>query len=137
MRLPVLLAAVVTTMLGTSAEAQSLAPMRGQVVSYADRFALRLHPGNPYDKGMTMSMAVYDEAYRPIRAAVFPERQVIGPGGNGSVTVVVPFDGTRERRVRVCARAHPLAVPGGPSGRANIVTEVCGRYRAVRRQLKD
>ena len=116
---------------GGAAEAQSLSPMRGQVVSFSDRFALRLTPGNPYDRPMTVTVAVYDEGFRPIRAAVLPARQTLGPGHSGTVTVVVPFAEGRERRVRVCARARPVGTTG-----ARIVTEVCGRYRGTRHALR-
>lgn len=110
------------------AQAQSLEPMRGKVVSFADRFALKVYPGNPYDRRQDVTVRVYDEAYRPIAATVTPARAATAAHGRRRVLVVVPFEDARSRVVRVCAEATPRI-----ELQARLRTQVCGRFVAERR----
>ena len=112
----------------TDANAQSLTPMRGKVTSFTDRFAVRVSPGNPYDKPKRFGIRVYDEAFRRVGSAhVAPERFVIGANSKRSVLVIVPFEGRRVRRVRICAEILP-----SPNSGLSLRTRVCGRFIARR-----
>ena len=122
-----LLAAIV---LAGAARAQSLEPMRGEITSFTDRFAVRVYPGNPYPTSIRMDVRVYDAEYRPIRAFVAPAAAVIGSKQQRRVLVIVPFDGAAEREVRICAEATPVE-----TGQTRIRAQTCGRFVATRRSL--
>lgn len=109
------------------ASAQSMSPMRGEVKSFNDQFALRVFPGNPYRHRLRVEVRVYDEAFNEVRADVVPRETMIGADDRRSVLVMVPFDGRRERKVRVCAESIPF---NGQSTR--LKTQVCGRFLAQR-----
>jgi hypothetical protein len=109
------------------AAAQSMTPMRGEVKSFTDRFAVRVFPGNPYPKRMQFEVKVYDQDFFPVEASVTPSRITIAGGETRAVTVVVPFEGKSSRRVRICTEAIPYT---GKTTR--IRTQVCGKFLARR-----
>ena len=114
---------------GGTASAQSLTPMRGEVRSFSDHFAVRVYPGNPYTRRLRVEVKVYDADFRPIRARVSPAQAMIGAEARRHVLVVVPFAGRTYRRVRICAESVPF-----PNESTRIRTQICGRFLAHRLQ---
>lgn len=126
------LAACVAAVLASSAgpaAAQAMTPMRGEVKSYSDRFAVRVHPMNPYQHRIKVEVKVYDETFAPVRAAVHPPEAMLAPQGSRAVLVMVPFDGRMERKVRICTEAVPF-----PGKTQRVRMQVCGRFFASRMQ---
>ena len=121
------MAAVVQTAATGNASAQALTPMRGEVKSFTDQFALRVFPANPYNHRIKVEVHVYDENFVPVNAAVMPAYALLGPEDNRSVLVMVPFEGKTERRVRVCAESIPFE-----NSSTRMRTQVCGRFLAKR-----
>ena len=109
------------------ASAQSLTPMRGEVRSFTESFALRVSPGNPYTHRIRIEIKVYDEAFNPVAARVSPSEIIVGAQNRRSVLVVVPFQELRERRVRICAESIPF-----PNQATKLRTQVCGKFLAHR-----
>lgn len=109
------------------AAAQSLSPMRGEVSSFADTFAVRVAPGNPYQHRIRIEVKVYDEAFAPVAAQVMPPEMMVGAQDRRNVTVLVPFDGRNERKVRICAESVPFE-----NEPTRLRTQVCGKFLAHR-----
>lgn len=115
--------------LAAPAAAQAMTPMRGEVKSFADTFAIRVFPQNPYKHRIRVEVRVYDETFAPIPvAAVAPAEMMLAPEDNRGVMVVVPFDGQKERRVRICTES----VPYENFKSSRVRTQVCGRFIAYR-----
>lgn len=121
--------AMVPAMGSAPVAAQSLTPMRGEVKSFNDRFAVRVFPGNPYKHRIRVEVRVYDEAFNEVTADVVPRETMIGAEDRRSVLVMVPFGGAAARKVRVCAESVPFN-----SMSARMKTQVCGRFFAQRVQ---
>jgi hypothetical protein len=119
------LAAIAVAASIQAASAQSLSPMRGEVRSFTDRFAVRVFVGNPYQRRMQFEVAVYDRNFFPAVASVVPSRVTIGGGETQPVLVVVPFEGQNERRVRICVEG--VAYNGNST---RVRTQVCGKFVA-------
>lgn len=118
--------------LAAPAGAQSLSPMRRELVSFEERFAVRLAAGNPSESPQTLAMRVFDEDWVEIADAwVSRPLAEVAPGGRVEIIVIAPFlDGPR-RSIRVCAEGAPSAVPR-LAGSAQVRGRVCGFYRAQR-----
>ncbi|MGQ0671514.1 MAG: hypothetical protein ACT4N2_01350 [Hyphomicrobium sp.] len=112
-----------------TASAQALSPMRGEIRSFSEQFAVRVFPMNPYPRRMQVQVRVYDETFRPVAATVLPSEAMIGPQDSRSVMVIVPFDGKPERRVRICAESIPMQTET-----SRLRTQVCGKFLAHRLQ---
>lgn len=112
---------------GSVAAAQSMSPMRGEIKSFSDAFALKVVPSNPYPHRIRMEVRVYDQDFHEISARVSPSEFTLGSQGSRPVTVVVPFDGGRMRKVRVCAESVPF-----PNGQTQIKAQICGKFLARR-----
>jgi hypothetical protein len=112
--------------------AQSLSPMRREVVSFEARFALRLMAGNPSGRAQTIAVRVFDLDWNELDDVWVsrPEADVAA-GGRVDVIVIAPFHGETERELRVCAESAPKPFLGAGAG-AQIRGQVCGRYRARR-----
>lgn len=121
-------AVALSTVTATGATAQSMTPMRGEVKSFSDNFAIRVNPQNPYQHRIRIEVKVYDETFAPVPALISPAEMMLGPEGNRSVTVLVPFEGRKERRVRVCTES----VPYTNSKTSRVRTQICGRFIAHR-----
>ena len=123
-------AALVGLCAGTldTASAQALSPMRGEVRSFADEFVLRVRTHNPKGERMAVAMRAYDHRFEPIRARFSRSSFMLGGEASRTVTVIVPFEGVRERFVRVCAETIALRTSSH-----SVRTRVCGKYRALRR----
>jgi hypothetical protein len=112
---------------GGAACAQAMTPMRGEVKSFTDRFAIRVFPANPYPRRIKIEVKAYDENFAPINAVVMPQAVMLAPEDNRSVMVLVPFEGKSERRVRICAESIPFEDKS-----TRLRTQVCGRFLAQR-----
>ncbi len=122
----------IVTLLGLTcgaafASAQALTPMRAEVRSATDQFALRVFPGNPYQHRIRVEVRVYDDTFAPVQAQVLPPVATLGPGDDRSVYVLVPFEGRSERKVRICAESIPFE-----DAATLLRTQVCGRFFATR-----
>ncbi|WP_182087077.1 hypothetical protein [Aureimonas sp. ME7] len=106
------------------ASAQSLTPMRGEVKSVTDSFAVRVYPTNPYDKSIRLDVRIYDQDFRPVpdARASLPS-MTLAAQSSRPVVVVVPFDGQRERKVRICAESIPF-----PDSQARVRAQICGKF---------
>ena len=109
------------------ADAQALSPMRKLITSYSDQFAIRVHPKNPYSHRIRMEIRVYDTNFQLTPARVSPRSMLMGAGTSRPVTVIVPFLGKREKRVRICAESIPYS-----NQPTMIKAQVCGKFYAVR-----
>ncbi len=120
------------SLLPFEAAAQSMSPMRGQVKSFADSFAVKVFPANPYTHRIRMEVNVYDQNFRPIKGArVSPAKFTLGGRFARPVNVIVPFEGQTTRKVRVCTEAIPFP---GQSTRTTIKAQVCGKFMGERIQ---
>ena len=111
------------------AQAQSLTPMRGEIKSFTDKFAVRVTPGNPYQHRIKVEVRVYDENFAPVEAMVSPRETILTPQDGRTVMVMVPFNGSTQRRVRICAESIPVK-----EKTTRVRTQVCGRFLARRVQ---
>ncbi len=115
--------ALALSLLPHQAAAQSMSPMRGQVKSFADSFAVKVYPANPYTHRIRMEVKVYDQNFRPVPGArVSPAEFTLGGRFARPVNVIVPFEGQTTRKVRVCTEAIPFP---GQSTRTTIKAQVC------------
>ena len=113
------------TLLPSEAAAQSMSPMRGKVNSFTNSFALKVFPANPYDHRIRIEVKVYDQDFRPLRdARVSPSNFTLAGQFARPVTVTVPFNGDKARRVRICTESVPF--PG--QAQNNIKAQVCGKF---------
>jgi hypothetical protein len=126
--LGVCLSALTVSMLPLGATAQSLSPMRGQVKSFSEQFAIRVYPANPYNKRIRVEMKVYDQDFNPIKdARISPPQFTLGANAARPVNVLVPFDGQKDRKVRVCVESIPFQ---GAS--SNIKAQICGKFMGIK-----
>ena len=115
------------TLLPSVATAQSMNPMRAKIDSFTDTFAVRVYPANPYQHRIRVEVKVYDKDFRPIRAMVSPAEFTLGSNFSRPVTVVVPFEGQKNRKVRICTEAIPF-----PGKQTTIKAQVCGKFLGTR-----
>jgi hypothetical protein len=113
---------------GTSASAQSMSPMRGEVASFTNAFAVRVFPANPYGHRIKISVRVYDQDFNPVDARVTPADFMLGSEASRPVLVVVPFGGAATRKVRICTESVPF-----PGEQTQIKAQICGRFLGQRR----
>lgn len=106
-----------------AANAQSLSPMRAAVTSMSDQFAIRIYPGNPYEKRVQIKIKVYDHNFREVPAVIRPRDPFVEAGGRRPVTVIIPFEGRYSRKIRICAESTPYL-----QKQARLKGQVCGRY---------
>lgn len=112
-----------------AASAQSMSPMRGEVSSFTDSFAVRVHPANPYKHRIKVSVRVYDQDFVPVESArVTPSQFMLGGSASRPVLVIVPFDGGAERKVRICTESVPF-----PNEQTQIKAQICGKFLGQRR----
>ncbi|WP_432285398.1 hypothetical protein SLT36_01080 [Aminobacter sp. BA135] len=112
----------------TAAHAQSMSPMRGEVTSFTDAFAVRVFPSNPYNKKIRIDVRVYDQNFQPVDARIAPDSFMLGAEASRPVLVVVPFDGNNERKVRICTESVPF-----PNEQTQIKAQICGKFLGTRR----
>ena len=110
-------------LLPSLATAQALSPMRGTVKSFTDSFAVKVFPANPYAHRIRIEVKVYDQDFNPIKARISPSDFTLGGNTSRPVTVLIPFDGAGERKVRVCAESIPF-----PGTSSNIKAQICGKF---------
>jgi hypothetical protein len=126
--LRLLILAALATLPAFAASAQSMSPMRGEVASFTDAFAVRVFPANPYGHRIKISIRVYDQNFNPVAARVTPGDFMLGPEASRSVLVIVPFDGASARKVRICTESVPF-----PSEQTQIKAQICGKFLGQRR----
>ena len=124
-----LIGGAISVMAGASAHAQSMTPMRGEITSFSDEFALKVYPRNPYPNRIRVEMHAYDQDFRPIEAFIQPASFYLGRGDVRSVLVLIGFDGEKEKRVRICTESIPLA-----GQQTQIKVRICGKFLARRLQ---
>ena len=110
------------------AAAQSMSPMRGEVASFTDAFAVRVFPANPYGRRIDVQVHVYDQDFAPIDARIVPGSFALAAGASRSVLVIVPFAGASVRKVRICTESVPF-----PDRQTLIKAQICGKFLALRR----
>ncbi|MER9305730.1 hypothetical protein NKJ06_20525 [Mesorhizobium sp. M0293] len=106
-----------------AAKAQSMSPMRGEVNSFTDVFAVRVFPANPYDRKIRVEIHVYDQNFQPVDARISPNVFQLASQASRSVLVVVSFDGAAERKVRICTESIPF-----PNQQTQIRAQICGKF---------
>ncbi len=116
-------------LLPSVATAQSMSPMKAKVDSFTDSFAVRVYPANPYEHRIRIEVKVYDKDFRPIKAVVSPAEFTLGSNFSRPVTVLVPFEGENNRKVRICTEAIPF-----PGQKSTIKAQICGKYLGTRLQ---
>jgi hypothetical protein len=122
-------AALSLALMSSSASAQALSPMRGTVKSFTDTFAVRVFPANPYGHRIRIEVKVYDQDFHLVNARVSPPVFTLGGNTSRPVTVLIPFDGASERKIRVCAESVPF-----PGKTSNIKAQICGKFLGQRAQ---
>ncbi|MEM9278776.1 MAG: hypothetical protein AAGA76_09390 [Pseudomonadota bacterium] len=124
--------ALALSLLPHQAAAQAMSPMRGEVKSFADAFALKVFPANPYNHRIRIEVKVYDQNFRPVTGArVSPAEFTLGGRFARPVNVIVPFEGHAKRKVRVCTESIPF--PSQPKT-TTIKAQVCGKFLGERIQ---
>lgn len=106
---------------------QSMSPMRGTVTSFADAFAVRVYPANPYDHRISVQVRVYDQDFAPVAAQIQPSTFTLGGQASRPVLVIVPFEGAASRKVRICTESVPF-----PGQQTQIKAQICGKFLARR-----
>ena len=109
--------------------AQSMSPMRGEIMSFSNVVAVRVYPANPYKQRIKISVRVYDQDFYPVKdARVSPSEFMLGGDASRPALVVVPFNGTSERKVRICTESIPF-----PNDQTQIRAQICGKFLGQRR----
>ena len=117
-------------LLPSEAAAQSMSPMRCKLKSFTNSYALKVYPSNPYDHRIRVEIKAYDANFRPLKnVRISPSNFTLGGQANRQVTVVVPFNGKKTSRVRICTESIPF--PGQSSN--NIKAQICGKFIGERR----
>lgn len=105
-----------------------MSPMRGEIKSFTNDFAVRVFPSNPYNHRIKVQVKVYDQNFEPIEARVAPAEFMLGSDAKRPVLVVIPFDGKSERKVRVCTESIPF-----PNQTSLIKAQICGKFLGQKR----
>ena len=120
--------ALCAALLPSGAAAQAMSPMRAEVSSFTDSFAVRVYPANPYEHRIRIEVKVYDQNFREVKGAVVsPAVFTLGSRFSRPVTVMVPFDGVQKRKVRICTESIPF-----PGQTTRIKAQVCGKFLGER-----
>lgn len=129
-KIAILAGTLAVPLLPSEAAAQAMSPMRAKVESFTDSFAVRVYPANPYKHRIRVEVRVYDQDFRPVRAArVTPAQFTLGARFARPVTVQVPFEGYKNRKVRICTEAIPF-----PGQTTKIKAQICGKFLGQRLQ---
>ncbi len=107
---------------------QSMSPMRGEVSSFTETFAVRVFPANPYGHRINVSVRVYDQNFNPVAARITPQDFMLSAEASRPVLVVVPFDGAPQRKVRICTESVPF-----PGEQTQIKAQICGKFLGQQR----
>jgi len=125
--------ALALSLLPSGAAAQAMSPMRGEVKSFTDSFALRVYPANPYEHRIRVEVKVYDQDFNEVKGAkVSPPEFTLAGRYARPVNVIIPFvQGQNVRKVRVCSEAVPFP---GQSKTTTIKAQVCCKFLGERVQ---
>ncbi len=119
-------------LLPLGAAAQAMSPMRGEVKSFADSFALKVYPANPYEHRIRIEVKVYDQDFNPIDAQVSPANFTLAGRNSRPVNVIIPFTaGQTSRKIRICTESIPFP---GQSKTTTIKAQICGKFLGERVQ---
>ncbi len=120
-------------LLPSQAAAQAMSPMRGEVKSFSDSFALRVFPANPYEHRIRVEVKVYDQNFNEVAAMVSPANFTLAGRNSRPVSVIVPFEaGQATRKVRICTESVPF--PGQNKTTTTIKAQICGKFLGERVQ---
>ncbi|MGV6819152.1 MAG: hypothetical protein ACWA5T_01490 [Parvularcula sp.] len=112
------------------AAAQSMTPMKADIVTFSDRAAVRVYVRNPYARAQRFDMEVYDPDGRISSDALISSQRVsLAPGAQSSVLVITPLQGQPTREVIICATSMPFYGSGN-----GVRGQVCGNYRIIQRR---
>lgn len=115
--------------LASQAAAQSLSPMKGNVVTFAEKGAVRLKLRNPYYDARRFTVDAFTLEGKPLADILLSTRALsLAPGAETSVLVVAPLEGQPQRSIYVCATSMPYYSRGN-----GLRGQVCGKYQFVRR----
>jgi hypothetical protein len=124
--------ALALPLLPSQAAAQAMSPMRGEVKSFSDSFALKVYPANPYEHRIRIEVKVYDQDVNPVEAQVSPASFTLAGRNSRPVNVIVPFQtGEAMRKIRVCTESIPFP---GQSKTTTIKAQICGKFLGERVQ---
>lgn len=126
--LQALAASAALAVLCLPALSQSMSPMRGEVASFTDTFAVRVFPANPYGHRIKVSVRVYDQNFNPVAARVTPRDFMLSAEVSRPVLVIVPFEGATQRKVRICTESVPF-----PGEQTQIKAQICGKFLGQQR----
>ncbi|NNU17609.1 hypothetical protein HK107_14855 [Parvularcula sp. ZS-1/3] len=122
---------VLSALLAGPAAGQTLRPMEGRVVTFAERAAVRAFVTNPYAMPRRFTVNAFDASWQPIKEARFPRSDfILGAGGERSILAIIPSPDEEGEPIYICATAEPLKARG-----AAVKGRVCGRFRILRRSL--
>ncbi len=120
--------AICLALLPSGAAAQAMSPMRAEVQSFTESFAVRVYPANPYEHRIRIEVKVYDHRFREVKdAVVSPAVFTLGARFSRPVTVMIPFGGEQKRKVRICTESIPF-----PGQTTRIKAQVCGKFLGKR-----
>ncbi|WOI52784.1 hypothetical protein [Parvularcula sp. LCG005] len=130
--LNIVISALSVFLLTGTAFAQSLLPMKADIVTFAERGNISITLQNPYERAKRFTLEAYDMDWQPLPDIQMVRRQVsMAPGGSIGLYFFVPQREAEEARMLfICATSNPTFGAGtGMRGR------VCGKYRVVYRSL--
>ena len=114
------------------AQAQSLSPMRAEIVSFGEYGAVRAALRNPYSVARRFDIEVFSEDWTPLKGARLSRTTLaLGPGSKTSVMAFLPVSAEGAHDVFLCVTSRAYRQSSGASVRG----QVCGRYHVVRGQL--
>mgnify|MGYP006266199489 CR=1 FL=1 len=126
-----LLLAVLVALSAAPAGAQSLSPMRAQVVTFGEVGAIRASLRNPYTTARRFEIEVFDLEWNRVDDARLTRSNLsLAPGATTSILALLPVTGEGPRSVFLCASSRSYR----PSS-AGLRGQVCGRYQVIRRKL--
>jgi hypothetical protein len=103
--------------------AQALSPMKGDVTTYTDRFALNLKAYNPYATAQRFTVRILNEDRGPARGVTATTPVIVVPPGEAA-GFYVWGESPGDRRILVCLMSDYFATGEG----AKMRGEVCGKY---------
>jgi len=120
---------MVTLCASASAFAQSVAPMKKEITSFAESFMFQVHIKNTYDQGQISHIELFDMDWNPVEGGYTTHKSAfLGAGQELVVTAMVPFKGEKFKQVYLCHSITPRVNGKGSAYRG----EVCGKYIARR-----
>ena len=114
-------------MVGSAAQAQTVAPMTAAVGAYGEQFLVRLNVRNPYPDTRDFTLAAFDEAGGPISVWSSAPAFRLAAGKGRMLAVSAPFEGRPNRRIVLC-----VETVAGETETGRLLTQVCSTVQAER-----